>query len=128
MFTKKIDKNMKEYILRNFRTNPDRELINVRNTLMRDVLSNDKKKNESIVLVLKDIIKDQIPAKLKFYSLLLLKELLESRNKIFFESFQKNLLERLATIANFPKDPSQCLDFYYTNNSEENKNFSIMFY
>jgi hypothetical protein len=79
-------------------------------------------------LVLKNIIKDQIPAKLKFYTLLLLKELLESDNKFFIDSFKNILIDRLAIIANFPGNPSQCLDFYYNNCSEENKKYSAMFY
>lgn len=36
-------------------------------------------------------------------------------------------MDRLATIANFPKDPKMCLDIYYNNKSEENNKYSQQF-
>lgn len=74
-------------IQRELRTDPDGTFIQLRNLLYKNIVIENKKEINSIIIVFKDIIKDNLPAKVKFYVLLLLKELMESRNKNLIECF-----------------------------------------
>lgn len=87
MFKSKVDKKLKQTILKKLATNPEAEFSALRSLLVRDVLQEKKKEITKMLLVIKDLIKDAIPSKVKFYVLLLLKELMETRNKLLVELF-----------------------------------------
>lgn len=99
MFKSKVDKKVKRVILKKLQINPQNNYISVRKIFLESLLKNNKKKIHEVVRVIKSIIKDKIPAKPKYYSLMLLKDLMETQNKILISYFEKKLSERLFKIA-----------------------------
>ena len=74
------------------------------------------------------LIKDKIPAKPKFYALLLLKEMIATKDKVVVGYFASKLRQRLFLIANhkikshlsLEERGRDCLKKYYSNKNEEN--------
>lgn len=83
------------------------------------------------------MIKDNVPAKPKFYALLLIKEMLETKDSVLVGIFTKKFKDRFYKLAaykikdsklSFNEKGRTCLDSYYKNKSDENKKYSIMFF
>ena len=83
---------------------------------------NNKEKIHEVIDIIKYIIKDAIPAKSKFFALLLLNELLETKNSTFVNYFIKKILRRLYELARYKiketdltmwEKGASCLHQYY---------------
>lgn len=102
---------------------------------MTAVLNNETAKGAEAIAIVKELIKEKIPAKPKFYGLCLVRDLLETRRPGIIAAFTEKLMERLYTIATFDsknKDDyergARCLNTYYVSNDNENNRFSKMFF
>ena len=131
---KKQDKSLYDEISKKLKKNPEHNIVEIRLSFIQTIKSKNKEKISSIIRVIKKIIKSKIPAKIKFFSLLLLKEIMETKENYLISYFIKKLKDRLSLIANYKsklkieKRGEDCLDIYYSQKSEENKKFSKMFY
>lgn len=113
-------------------------MLPLRNSFIKTIESNNKNKIKEILKVLKYLIKDkEVPARPKFYALLLIKEMLEIKNSLFVTLFTHKFKRRFYELAIFKlKDTSlsfkqkgeKCLDQYYKNYSKENAKYSFMFF
>ena len=131
---KKQDKKLKEEIYKKLKTAPEKNFPELHKNFLSIIKSKNKEKISTIIRSIKSLLKDKIPAKPKFYTLLLLKEIIKTKENYLISYFIKKLKDRLSIIANYKtkleieKRGEDCLDIYYSQKSEENKKYSKMFY
>ena len=135
MFSSTLNERLKEYIYKNLRENAEKNLPPVINKVLKDIEEGDTERVKDIVRVIKFMLKDKLPAKPKFYSLILLKEMMETQDKSLLEYFGKKMLNRLFYLAQFEsrnKDDlsrgERCLKKYYSQDSKENREYSLKFF
>jgi hypothetical protein len=81
--------------------NIESEIFNINDKVKQLMEKNEIKKLEETMAVIKKIIKDNIEAKYKFYSLLILKEIMKKEQTNIATYFLKKLSDRLVKIANY---------------------------
>lgn len=134
MFSKPLDPKLKGHLYINLTNDPETNVPKV----IREVTGQLRQANwdyvKDVMRIIKYVIKDKIRAKPKYFALVLLKELMRSREKQVVEYFVKKLLSRLAVIAQFEiknPDPNRgirCLKNYFNGNDEQNNDYSLRFF
>lgn len=134
MFSSSIDMKVKTYLYENLSDNTEENMPKLLEDIKKNLAENNFSQIKEIMRVIKFIIKDKIEAKVKFYSLILLKEIMKSKQKKVIEYFIKKLLSRLFLIAQFemknddPERGMRCLKKYYNTTDKENSDFSLRFF
>lgn len=134
MFSKPLDQRLKSHIYDHLRPDPESGVRKLRSEFMARLRDADFEYIKDVLRVLKFLIKDAIPAKPKFYGLLLIKCIMERAQRPVVEFFMKKLMSRLFLIAQFEmkvedrQKGTRCLKKYYNQNSQENSDFSFKFY
>lgn len=135
MFSSTLNERLKEYLYKNLRENPEQNLPTVIKRTLKDLESADHEKVKDTLRVIKHMIKDKMPAKPKFYGLILLKEMMETKERNLVDYFTKKMLNRLFYLAQFEsknKDDlsrgERCLKRYYGQDSKENREYSLKFF
>ena len=134
MFTKPLDANLKSKIYDSLCVDPEINIIPLRDQLEEFVDKENYDVIKEVMRIIKFMIKDRIPAKPKFYALLLIKELMETKKSQIVDYFIKKLMSRLFLIAQFDmRNPNldrgeRCLKKYYTQESKENSEYSLKFF
>lgn len=134
MFSKPLDPSLKAKIYENLRSDPEIGVQRLREAYLRDIELGKFETIKEVIRVLKFMIKDKIPAKPKFFALLLIKELMRTEKKPIVEYFIKKLLSRFFLIAQFEqKNPDikrgeRCLKKYYDSNDPANLEFANKFF
>ncbi len=89
----------------------------------------------NVVSIIKQMIKERMPAKPKYFALLLLKELMATKNSFIVDYFAKKLMMRCFRLATYKSKEKEyfprgedCLNRYYSQKSQENRKYSKMFY
>lgn len=121
MFQKKPSPHFNQMYDQLKKQNIESEIFNIKDKVKQLMEKKEIKKLEETMAVIKKIIKDNIEAKYKFYSLLILKEIMKKEQKDITTYFLKKLSDRLVKIANHrskkkesEKDKGEtCLYRYY---------------
>ena len=82
------------------KNNIDSEIFKIVDKIKQLKQNNETKKLEETMAVIKKIIKDKIDAKSKFFSLLVLRHIMDTDQKTLTDYFLKKLSDRLVKIAN----------------------------
>jgi hypothetical protein len=134
MFSKPLDPRLKNKLYDDLRADPETSIVKYRDTFEKEIDSSNFDMMKEIFRILKFMIKDKIPAKPKFYALILIKELMETQKPVIVEYFIKKLMSRLFLIAQFDMKNmdinrgERCLKKYYSAESKENSDFSLKFF
>lgn len=134
MFSKSVDKELKKKVYSNLQTNPEENIASLKDRVTKDAKASRIEEVKDFMKIIKEMIKDKIPAKPKFYALLLLKEIMDCKKTPIVEYFIKKMLDRLFKIAQFnikssdPNKGQKCLDAYFSQQSKENSDFSQRFF
>lgn len=134
MFSKPLDTRLKNYIYDHLRPDPENKVPKLKNDFLKHIKESNFEYLKDVLRVLKFVIKDKIPAKPKFYALLLIKTIMDNKIKTLVEYFVKKLMSRLFLIAQFEmkfddrQKGARCLKMYFNQNSQENSDYSFKFY
>lgn len=134
MFSKPVDNELKKKVYSNLQTNTEINIISLKERVQTDIKSGKFEELKDLMRIIKKMIKDKMSAKPKFYALLLLNEIMNSKKTVITEYFIKKLMDRLFKIAQFefrstdPNKGQRCLDEYYNQGSKDNKEYSQKFY
>ena len=133
-FSRSVDKTLKNKIYRELQNTPEESVetlkSNVRNNLENENFSTIK----DYIDVLKQMFKDKLPAKPKYFGLQVIQEIMHSEQKPVVTYFIDKINDRLAELALFePKNNDirkgeRCLDEYYKSKDKENAVYSLNFY
>lgn len=134
-FFSSVDKDLEKYYHANLvNSSPEPNIAKLRLEIQEHVNFKRTDKLKELMALFKKLFKDKLPAHSKFFALLLLSQIMESKIPKLVEYFIKKLLSRLYLIASFEisnndiNRGSRCLNKYYNNQSPENQNYSLKFF
>lgn len=135
MLKSHVDEKLKSYVSKKLRERPEENVYEVKDKLIKLVEQGKIEDVKDVIRVIKAIIKDNIPAKPKFFVLILLRDLMELQRKPFTDYFCKKIIDRLFLLAKFEfknandqKRGERCLKKYYKGESKENSEYSLKFF
>ena len=79
MFSSPLDLKLKNYLYDNLSTNPEGNVSKVLETVRSQIRSSDFDNVKEVMKIIKFMIKDKIRAKVKYYALIILKEIMKSQ-------------------------------------------------
>ena len=129
-----FNNKVKNFLYKKMMEKPAQEMENLVSQVKDHVDNNNLSTVKEYIAVIKYMIKDKLSSKPKFYSLLLLKEIMEIDHPEIIEYFTKKIINRLFYIAQFEsKNASidrgeRCLKKYYNLESKENREYSKKFF
>lgn len=113
---------IKEYIMQKFKSHPENSYKKLKSEFVDVAMSKDKNEIENRIDAIKMVVKTKSQAIVKFFVLLLLRDMMQSENPLVVNYFAKKIMERLYKIMN-PKSHQQineykqnCLKHYLPKN------------
>lgn len=88
----------------------EQDIIEIRTSVKQTLKNSEKAKVKDVMAVVKKIIKEKIEAIYKFFALLILREVMESKLPYVVDYFVKKLSDRLVKIAKYRERKNEPLE------------------
>lgn len=88
----------------------EQDIIEIRNSVRQTIQNSEKAKVKDIMAVIKKIIKEKIEASYKFFALLILRDIMESKKDFVVDYFVKKLSDRLIKIAKYRERKNEAIE------------------
>ena len=81
MFQRRVDKNFKKQVVDNLKSNAEENALTLQAILLADAGSERPERLKDFIAIYKELLKDRVPAKPKYFGLLLLNAVMDTRKK-----------------------------------------------
>ena len=88
----------------------EQDIIGIRDQVQQTLKNSEKSKIKDIMAVIKKVIKEDIEAMYKFFALLILKEIMESKSSFVVDYFIKKLSDRLIKITKYREKKNESIE------------------